>query len=179
MDFHRRRGLDVRVARIFDTYGPRMAWADGRVISNFIAQALRGDDLTVYGDGSQTRSFCYVDDLVDGLVAFMKAPDVVGPLNLGNPVELTILELAHVVLRLTGSASPIVHHPLPPDDPKMRRPVIARARKLVGVDPKIALEQGLRRTISAVQEREATAHVSTLAVPFTLPIRRSTDSRTA
>jgi UDP-glucuronate decarboxylase len=149
MDFVRTRSAELRLVRIFNTYGPRMAVDDGRVVSNFIVQALRGEDLTVYGDGSQTRSFCYVDDLIDGFLAFMRQPDVTGPVNLGNPSEFTVLELAQKVLELTGSRSRVVHAPLPQDDPKVRRPDITRARALFGFEPKVSLEQGLEKTIDS------------------------------
>jgi UDP-glucuronate decarboxylase len=165
MDFVRCRGADLRLVRIFNTYGPRMAVDDGRVVSNFIVQALRGEDLTIYGDGSQTRSFCYVDDLIDGFIAFMRHPGVVGPLNLGNPVEFTMLELAKAVLELTRSKSRVVHVALPEDDPKVRRPDISRARALLGFTPKVELRQGLLRTIAALERaigREETSGVLTL-----------------
>ncbi len=147
-DYNRQYGVRVKVARIFNTYGPRMHPDDGRVVSNFVCQALRGHDLTVYGDGLQTRSFCYVDDLVSGLMALMDTDDsIIGPLNLGNPGEYTMLELAEVVIRLTGSRSRVVHKPLPADDPKQRRPDIARARDLLGWQPTVALDDGLAKTI--------------------------------
>jgi UDP-glucuronate decarboxylase len=149
MDYVRVHGTDLRLVRIFNTYGPRMAVDDGRVVSNFIVQALRGEDLTVYGAGSQTRSFCYVDDLIDGFVAFMQNPGVVGPLNLGNPSEFTVLELARAVLSLTGSQSRIIHAPLPEDDPKVRRPDVSKARALLGFEPRVDLEQGLKKTIDS------------------------------
>ncbi len=143
---HRARGADVGVARIFNTYGPRLAPGDGRVVSNFIVQALKGDPLTVYGDGSQTRSFCYVDDLVAGLLALL-GRDVTGPINLGNPYELTMLDLAHRVLAATGASSPIVHEPMPTDDPTRRRPDISRAAQLLDWRPVVAFDDGLERTI--------------------------------
>lgn len=147
-DYHRQHGLDIRVARIFNTYGPRMAADDGRVVSNFIVQALRGDPITIYGDGSQTRSFCFVDDLVKGLVALMdNTANEVGPVNLGNPGEFTMKELADLVLELTGSASQIEFLPLPQDDPRQRQPDIAKARKVLGWEPAVALEDGLKETI--------------------------------
>jgi UDP-glucuronate decarboxylase len=147
-DYHRQHGLAIRVARIFNTYGPRMAADDGRVVSNFIVQALRGEALTIYGDGSQTRSFCYVDDLVGGLIALMEnAVGEVGPVNIGNPGEFTMLELAEKVLELTGSSSEIEHLPLPQDDPKQRQPDISRAKKSLGWEPTIALNDGLVKTI--------------------------------
>ncbi len=147
-DYHRENKVDIRVIRIFNTYGPRMHEADGRVVSNFIVQALRGDDLTIYGDGSQTRSFCYVDDLIEGFVRFMNQTEIVGPLNCGNPGEFTMLQLAELTLKLVGGKSKIVHRPLPADDPKQRRPDITLAKKHLGNwEPKIPLEEGLKRTI--------------------------------
>ena len=148
-DFRRTRGADIRVARIFNTSGPRMQRDDGRVVSNVICQALADDDITVHGDGSQTRSFCYVDDLVEGLLKLMayEGPDL-GPVNLGNPNELTIRELVALVMTMTGSSARIVQRPLPVDDPKRRRPDVSRARKLLGWEPKIPLETGLRQTIA-------------------------------
>jgi len=147
MDYHRQNGVDVRIVRIFNTYGPRMALDDGRVVSNFIAQALKGEDLTVFGDGSQTRSFCYVDDLVDGLVRFMGTDGLTGPVNLGNPTETTILEFARRIAELTGSRSRIAYRPLPSDDPRQRQPDITLAREKLGWEPRVALETGLRKTI--------------------------------
>jgi len=148
-DYHRQHGLEIKVARIFNTYGPRMHHADGRVVSNFIVQALSGDPITIHGDGQQTRSFCYVDDLVEGLLQLMNSPaEVIGPINLGNPREFTILELAETVIRMTGSASRIVTKPMPEDDPKQRRPDITRARDLLGWAPTVPLEDGLTRTIA-------------------------------
>jgi UDP-glucuronate decarboxylase len=147
-DFHRQYRLPVKVARIFNTYGPAMLPNDGRVVSNFIVQALAGRPLTIFGDGSQTRSFCYIDDLVDGLIALMNTPpDVTGPVNLGNPGEFTVLELAKLVLALTRSDAAIEEHPLPSDDPARRQPDISRARQLLGWEPAIPLEEGLRRTV--------------------------------
>jgi UDP-glucuronate decarboxylase len=146
-DYHRENGVDIRVVRIFNTYGPRMLASDGRVVSNFVVQALRGEDLTVYGDGSQTRSFCYVDDLIEGFVRFMAQTEIVGPLNLGNPGEFTMLELAELVLRKVGGASRIVHRPLPSDDPRQRQPDISLARRHLGWEPTICLEDGIERTI--------------------------------
>ncbi|BDV43411.1 NAD-dependent dehydratase [Geotalea uraniireducens] len=147
MDYHRQNGVDVRIVRIFNTYGPRMAVNDGRVVSNFIVQALRGEDITVFGDGSQTRSFCYVDDLVDGLVRMMECDEGPGPVNLGNPAENSILEFARQIVSLTGSQSRIVYAPLPADDPKQRQPDISLARHLLGWEPAVPLTVGLQRTI--------------------------------
>jgi UDP-glucuronate decarboxylase len=147
-DYHRQNGVDIRVVRIFNTYGPRMLRNDGRVVSNFIVQALAGEDLTLYGDGSQTRSFCFVDDLVEGLVRMMDQPDHVGPFNLGNPVEFTIRELAEKVIAMTSTRSRIVYRPLPSDDPTQRRPDITKARTHLGWEPTIALDAGLARTIA-------------------------------
>lgn len=146
-DYYRENDVDIRVGRIFNTYGPRMLPNDGRVVSNFIVQALAGKDITIYGDGSQTRSFCYVDDLIEGFVRFMAQTESVGPMNLGNPSEFTIRELAEKVIALTGSSSRIVCRPLPADDPKQRQPDITSARSLLGWEPKVSLETGLRRTI--------------------------------
>lgn len=146
---YRRQGnLPIKVGRLFNTYGPRMHPNDGRVVSNFIMQALRGEPITIYGDGSQTRSFCYVDDLVEGMIRFMAAPDeITGPLNLGNPAEFTIQRLAEQVVELTGSPSTIVHKPLPADDPKQRRPDISRTTEQLGWEPSVPLREGLKKTI--------------------------------
>jgi UDP-glucuronate decarboxylase len=147
-DYYRQHAMPVKVARIFNTYGPRMLPDDGRVVSSFIVQALRGEPLTVFGDGSQTRSFCYVDDLVDGLIRLMNSPaGATGPVNLGNPAEFTMLELAKKVLALAGGDGPIEHRPLPPDDPVRRRPDIGLARELLGWEPTVPLDEGLRRTV--------------------------------
>jgi len=146
-DYRRQNGVDARIARIFNTYGPRMALNDGRVVSNLILQALRGESLTIYGDGTQTRSFCYVDDLLEGLVRLMDAPSIDGPVNLGNPHEITILEMAETVRRLTGSRSKIEFLPLPADDPTRRCPDISKAKRLLNWEPAIGLEEGLGRTI--------------------------------
>ena len=147
-DYHRQHRLRIKVMRIFNTYGPRMHPNDGRVVSNFIVQALRGEPLTIYGDGSQTRSFCYVDDLIDAMVALMDSEDaVIGPMNVGNPTEFTMLELARTVLALTGSRSTLEFHPLPSDDPKQRRPDIALATETLGWQPQVTLEEGLAKTI--------------------------------
>jgi len=148
-DYHRQHGLKIKVARIFNTYGPRMHPNDGRVVSNFILQALRGKPITIYGDGSQTRSFCYVDDMVDGMIRFMKSPDeFTGPLNLGNPEEVTVLQLAEKILELTNSRSGISFKALPEDDPQKRQPDITLARERLGWTPKIPLEEGLLKTIT-------------------------------
>jgi len=148
-DYWRQHGLRVKVARIFNTYGPRMHPNDGRVVSNFIVQALRGEDITVYGDGSQTRSFCYVDDLIEAFVRLMGTEDdFVGPINIGNPGEFTILELAEKVITMTGSGSNIINMPLPQDDPTQRQPDIALAREKIGWAPKVALDQGLGKTVA-------------------------------
>lgn len=148
-DYHRQHNLDIKVARIFNTYGPRMHPKDGRVVSNFIVQALRGEDITIYGNGQQTRSFCYVDDLMEGLVRMMGTePGFTGPVNLGNPSEFTVLELAEKVLRLVGGASKISFHPLPTDDPQQRQPDIRLAKSKLGWEPKISLEDGLKETIA-------------------------------
>ena len=147
-DYHRQHGLGIKVARIFNTYGPRMLPNDGRVVSNFIVQTLQGEDITIYGDGSQTRSFCYVDDLIDGLIKLMDSPaPFTGPVNLGNPSETTILELAELILKLTQSSSKIVHQPLPEDDPVRRRPEIALAKKTLDWQPAVPLEDGLEQTV--------------------------------
>ena len=147
-DYHRQHGLEVKVARIFNTYGPRMHLADGRVVSNFIVQALKGEPITLYGDGRQTRSFCYVDDLIDGLVKMMDSgPEITGPINLGNPAEFSMVELAERVVARTGSKSEIAYAPLPADDPRRRQPEISKARELLGWQPTIALDDGLDRTI--------------------------------
>lgn len=147
-DYHRQNHVDIRVVRIFNTYGPRMDPNDGRVVSNFIVQALKGEDITVYGDGSQTRSFCYVDDLIEGIYRMMETENFQGPVNLGNPGEFTILELAGKVIQLTGSSSKIVYRPLPGDDPTQRKPVIRLAKERLNWEPSVPLEEGLRRTIA-------------------------------
>ncbi len=152
-DYHRQHGLNIKVARIFNTYGTRMHPDDGRVVSNFIVQALKGDPITIYGDGSQTRSFCYVDDLTEAFIRFMDSPDdFTGPVNMGNPGEFSILELAEKVISLTGSRSEIVFRPLPSDDPKQRQPDIRLAREKLGWEPKIPLEEGLKHTIAYFKE---------------------------
>lgn len=146
-DYHRQAKVDIRVVRIFNTYGPRMHPNDGRVVSNFIVQALRGDPITLYGDGSQTRSFCYVDDLIEGMARMMDQDAVIGPVNLGNPGEFTIRQLAETVLRLTDSSSPLEYRPLPQDDPVQRQPDIAKAAAALDWTPHVALEDGLKKTI--------------------------------
>ncbi|TGK21156.1 SDR family oxidoreductase [Leptospira fluminis] len=146
-DYHRNHKVDIRVIRIFNTYGPRMLPDDGRVVSNFVVQALAGKDITIYGDGSQTRSFCYVDDLVEGIIRLMDTPDFIGPVNLGNDGEFTVKELAELVIRETGSPSKIVYRPLPQDDPVRRKPDLSLARQKLGYEPKVALKDGIRKTI--------------------------------
>ncbi|MDD5167549.1 MAG: SDR family oxidoreductase [Syntrophales bacterium] len=149
MDYHRQNGVKIKIVRIFNTYGPRLAEGDGRVVSNFIIQALKGENLTVYGKGSQTRSFCYVDDLIDGMIRMMATPDsIIGPVNLGNPGEFTILELAETIIRLTGSSSKITFKPLPQDDPVQRQPDITLAKNIMSWQPRISLEEGLAKTIA-------------------------------
>lgn len=151
-DYNRIYGLPIKVVRIFNTYGPRMAVDDGRVVTNFIVQAIRGDDITIYGNGSQTRSFCYIDDLIDIIILFSRADALVtGPINVGNPNEFTVLELAKLVLELTGSSSKLTFLPLPSDDPKQRRPDIALAHQLFGWSPNVKLREGLQKTISAIR----------------------------
>ena len=154
-DYHRQAGVDIRVVRIFNTYGPRMHPNDGRVVSNFIVQALRNQPITLYGDGGQTRSFCYVDDLIAGLIGMMKQDQETGPINLGNPLEITIRELAEKILALTGSRSELVFKPLPADDPRQRQPDISKARSLLDWSPQVALERGLAQTIAYFRERLA------------------------
>ena len=156
-DYWRQHRLEIKVMRIFNTYGPRMHPNDGRVVSNFIVQALRGEPVTIYGDGSQTRSFCYVDDLVEGMLRLMDSPgDFTGPINAGNPMEFTMIELAEKVLRLTGSKSKLVREPLPQDDPKQRQPDIALARSVLGWTPKVELDDGLKETIAYFRRLLAT-----------------------
>jgi UDP-glucuronate decarboxylase len=148
-DYRRQHDLSIKVIRIFNTYGPRMHPNDGRVVSNFIMQALKGEPVTIYGDGLQTRSFCYVDDLIEGMIRLMDTPhEVTGPINVGNPDEFTMIELAEAVLKLTGSKSKLVKMPLPADDPKQRQPDISRARSTLGWEPKVKLEDGLRETVA-------------------------------
>jgi UDP-glucuronate decarboxylase len=147
MDYYRQNKVDVRIVRIFNTYGPRMAVSDGRVVSNFIVQALRNDPITVYGDGSQTRSFCYVSDMIDGCIRMMEREDFIGPVNLGNPHEFSIRELAELVIEITGSASEIVYKPLPEDDPVQRRPDISLAMEKLDWEPQVNLREGLEKTV--------------------------------
>lgn len=156
-DYHRQNQVDIRVVRIFNTYGPRMLPDDGRVVSNFIVQALQGKDLTIYGDGTQTRSFCYVDDLIEGFVRLMNHPSQTGPVNIGNPGEFTMLELAEMVLKKVGGPSKVTHLPLPGDDPKQRRPDISLAEADLGWKPKVALEDGLDPTIEYFRKLLATS----------------------
>jgi UDP-glucuronate decarboxylase len=153
MDYHRQNGVDTRIARIFNTFGPRMLENDGRVVSNFIVQALRGEELTIYGTGEQTRSFCYVDDLVEALIRLMNADALHDPVNLGNPGEFTIKELAVEIARICGVDAPIKYYPLPQDDPQQRQPDITRARQLLGWEPTIPLREGLERTIAYFREQ--------------------------
>ena len=152
MAYHRIHGLDVRIIRIFNTYGPRMRLDDGRVVPNFVGQALRGEPVTVYGDGSQTRSFCFVSDLVDGMVRLLQS-EVLGPVNVGNPDEITILEFAKVINRLVGNTAGVLHKPLPVDDPRVRQPDITRARATLGWEPKVPMEEGLALTIDYFRSR--------------------------
>lgn len=169
-DYHRQHGVDIKVARIFNTYGPRMHPDDGRVVSNFIVQALKGEDITLYGDGTQTRSFCFVDDLVDGLMRLMAAPrGMTGPINLGNPGEFTIRQLAETVVEMTGARSRLIHRPLPQDDPRQRRPDLARAKAELDWQPTTALRDGLARTIAYFR--------SLMNVPEVTPVRAKARSR--
>ena len=152
-DYRRQHNLPIKVMRIFNTYGPRMHEYDGRVVSNFVIQALKGQPITIYGSGQQTRAFCYVDDLIDGAVSLMKTDvDVTGPINIGNPTEFTMMELAQMITKLTNSSSPIEHLPLPQDDPKQRQPDITLARNTLGWEPKIPLEEGLKKTIAYFEQ---------------------------
>ena len=161
MDYHRQNKVDTRIARIFNTYGPRMLENDGRVVSNFIVQALRGEPLTLYGDGNQTRSFCYVDDLVEGLIRLMNAPDLHEPINLGNPGEFTIKELAEQVAKMCNSTSGLKYSTLPQDDPKQRKPDISRAQSFLNWNPKIQLNAGLEKTVAYFRERASMKVMST------------------
>ena len=158
MDYHRQNNVDIRILRIFNTYGPRMAENDGRVVSNFIIQALRGENITVYGDGEQTRSFCYVDDLVEGMIRMMERDGFIGPVNMGNPAETTILEFARRIIALTGSRSEVVFRPLPADDPRQRQPDIALARKELGWEPHVDIETGLKKTIEYFAALQTAGH---------------------
>ncbi|WP_026842000.1 UDP-glucuronic acid decarboxylase family protein [Citrifermentans bremense] len=157
MDYHRQNHVDIRIVRIFNTYGPKMAENDGRVVSNFILQALKGEDITVYGEGEQTRSFCFVSDLVEGLIRMMECPGFIGPVNLGNPTETTIVEFAKKIIALTGSSSRIVYRPLPADDPKQRQPDISLAKQMLGWEPKVRVDEGLKQTIDYFSSRLNTA----------------------
>lgn len=156
VDYYRQNNVDIKIVRIFNTYGPRMAESDGRVVSNFIMQALRGEDITIYGKGTQTRSFCFVDDLVEGMIRMMECPDFTGPVNLGNPDEFTMIELANEVKKLTGSSSKLVYKPLPQDDPTQRQPDISLAMKQLGWKPEIKLKEGLEKTITYFSKRLGT-----------------------
>jgi len=156
MDYHRQNNVDIKIVRIFNTYGPKMAENDGRVVSNFIVQALRNEDITVYGEGNQTRSFCYVSDLVDGFIRMMNSKDFTGPVNLGNPVETPIIEFAERIIKLTGSKSKIIHMPLPQDDPTQRKPDITLASEKLGWKPEVQLEDGLMKTIEYFDEKLST-----------------------
>lgn len=156
MDYHRQNNVDIKIVRIFNTYGPKMAENDGRVVSNFIVQALRNKDITVYGDGSQTRSFCYVSDLVDGFIKMMNSKDFTGPVNLGNPVETPIIEFAERIIKLTGSNSKIIHMPLPQDDPTQRKPDISLASEKLNWKPQVQLEEGLMKTIEYFDKKLGT-----------------------
>jgi UDP-glucuronate decarboxylase len=153
MDYHRQNKVDIKIIRIFNTYGPRMALNDGRVVSNFILQALRNEDITVYGEGNQTRSFCYIDDMVNGIFKMMAKDDFIGPVNIGNPGEFTILELAQKVINLTNSKSKIINKPLPPDDPVQRQPNIELIKEKLGWEPKVELEEGLKKTIEYFEQQ--------------------------
>ena len=171
-DYHRQHGLPVKVARIFNTYGPAMLPNDGRVVSAFIVQALRREPVTIFGDGSQTRSFCYVDDMVRGLIGLMNsAEEVTGPVNLGNPCEYTMIDLATKVLALAGSDSPVEHRPLPSDDPVRRRPDISRARELLGWEPSVPLDEGLERTVAYFRRSLPDLAVTATAPPRTPALR--------
>ena len=172
-DYYRQHGLRIKVARIFNTYGPRMDPHDGRVISNFIVQALRGENITVYGDGTQSRAFCYVDDMIGGFVKLMDTPDTVtGPINLGNPVEFTMVQLARLVIDLTGSSSKISYQPLPHDDPKQRSPELSKAKSLLNWEPTVSLKDGLLSTIRHLEEMLSSPPI----VPSHLPIVSEEDS---
>lgn len=172
MDYHRQNRVDTRIARIFNTYGPRMLEDDGRVVSNFIVQALRGEPLTLYGAGNQTRSFCYVDDLVDALVKLMNVGDVHDPVNLGNPGEFTIKQLAEEVVKICGSNSSVTYLPLPQDDPKQRKPDISRAQKLLGWNPTIPLNEGLQKTVAYFRERAKSNQQSVVSKQQTVSVEQ-------
>lgn len=173
-DFARQTGVVVKIVRIFNTYGPRMQPDDGRVVSNFILQALRGEDITVYGEGQQTRSFCYVDDLIEGFVRLMASgPEVEGPVNIGNPAEISVGELARIVIEMTGSTSRIVHKPLPVDDPRRRRPDITRASSLLGWMPRVPLAEGLAKTIRYFARLDTSPSASIQSQPGVAPVLRS------
>jgi len=159
MDYHRQNRVDIKIMRIFNTYGPRMLANDGRVVSNFIVQALKGEDITVYGEGSQTRSFCYVDDLVDGMVRLMNSENFIGPVNIGNPEEYTILDLAKKIITMTGSKSKITKKPLPSDDPTQRQPDISLAGEILGWKPKVSVTDGLSKTIEYFRKELAVSHI--------------------
>lgn len=152
MDYHRQNKVDIKIVRIFNTYGPKMAPNDGRVVSNFILQALRGQNITIFGKGDQTRSFCYIDDLLTGMISMMEVDDLIGPVNLGNPDEFTILQLAHKIIDMTGTKSKIVYHTLPVDDPAQRKPDITLANKRLGWYPRVSLESGLKKTIEYFED---------------------------
>ena len=152
MAYHRYHGVDTKIVRIFNTYGPRMRLNDGRAVPAFMSQALRGEDVTIFGSGRQTRSFCYVSDLVDGILR-LAASDLNDPVNIGNPHEMTIEEIARTIIRMTGSASKLVYRPLPEDDPKVRQPDISRARTLLGWEPKVGLEEGLTKTLEYFRKK--------------------------
>jgi len=164
-DYHRQHGLDIRVARLFNTYGPNMHPNDGRVVSNFIVQALKGEDITIFGDGSQTRSFCYVDDLIKALLAFMEQDETVGPMNMGNPDEFTIKQLAEAVIELTGTKSKLIFKDLPADDPKQRQPDISLARKHLGWEPTTDLREGLSHTIAYFEDLLGRTDISRVVTP--------------
>ncbi len=160
MDYHRQNGVDVKIIRIFNTYGPRMLMNDGRVVSNFIVQALRDENITVYGRGAQTRSFCYVDDLIDGMITMMDSENFTGPVNIGNPEEYTILDLAKKIIAMTNSKSKITHNPLPPDDPAQRRPDITLAWNKLGWKPKVSVDEGIQKTINFFKQEISARNTS-------------------
>jgi UDP-glucuronate decarboxylase len=155
MDYHRQNHVDIKIVRIFNTYGPRMLANDGRVVSNFIVQALSGEDITIYGSGSQTRSFCYVDDLIDGMVRMMDSEDFLGPVNMGNPEEYTIMDFAKKIISMTGSRSGLSYKPLPSDDPTQRQPDIALALQKLGWRPLVSVDEGLRKTIDYFKSEQS------------------------